>query len=86
MELDEQWINSGEALFCHVIHKNWELRKCYSRRESSLFYQISVDRGKSNRRVKYAKRRFRTVNCRCGSNLLETSSHIFLYNLPCDEP
>ena len=44
-----------------------------------MFRQIVVDRGKLNYRAKYSKNRFKAVNCRCGFNLLETPSHVFLY-------
>ena len=83
VELDTWWKKSDEALFCHEIHKSWKpikwKRKCYSRRGSSLFHQVAVDRGKLNYRAKYSKNRFQSVNCRYGCNLMETPTHVFLY-------
>ena len=82
-ELTILWQSSDEAPYCHVIHKEWKprkwRRKCFSRRGSSLYHQVAVDRGKLNYRSEYSNNRCKTLSCRFGCNLLETPSHIFLY-------
>ena len=70
-ELSVVWNSCDHALFCHNIHPQWKKltwkRKCFSRRGSSLYHQIAVDRGKLNYINKYSRNRYKNEKCRFGS-------------------
>ena len=86
-EVSVQWKSCSEATLCHEIHPEWTRikwkRRCFSRRGSSLFHQVAVDRGKFNYRAKYSKNRFRSENCRLGCSAIETPQHVFI-DCPCN--